>query len=125
MADDILYSDIDRRFDPNDQGDIKIVEDAEALEQALLNIIETSLSDSERVMRPEFGSDLRDAVFQPLDQITNVDIRNGLQNAFDQDERFTFVGFSAEQIDQFNKLRIKVRWSSPSLIDEQITVVLV
>ena len=40
----------------------------------------------ERVMRPDFGTPIRDTVFEPLDNPTLVILRNGIKSAIDRFE---------------------------------------
>ena len=47
-----------------DDAEIRMVEDAEDVRQAILLILETE--PGERVMRPDFGAGLRSLVFEPM-----------------------------------------------------------
>lgn len=58
----IIWSDIDYRITSNQLGDIKIAENVDSVMTSLDNIIRTFFG--ERVMRPEFGSNLKTILFE-------------------------------------------------------------
>ena len=60
-------------------GDISLAAHEEDIAQAVRIIIGTSLG--ERVMRPEFGSPLRDTVFEPMSMTTIGLVRQSVERA--------------------------------------------
>lgn len=59
-----VWSDIDHRFVQDSRGNLKVAINIEAVYSSIDNILRTRRG--ERVMLPEFGSNLMDAVFEPL-----------------------------------------------------------
>jgi uncharacterized protein len=49
---------------PDQTGEVRLVEDAEDIREAIRIIVETE--PGERVMRPDFGAGLRSIVFEPM-----------------------------------------------------------
>ena len=61
----IVWSDVDHRLALNAQGEIKIVNNMQAVMSSIDNIIRTYRG--ERVMLPEFGSGLQNIAFEQID----------------------------------------------------------
>lgn len=61
----IVWSDMDNRLAIDAQGEIKIVNNMQAVMSSIDNIIRTYRG--ERVMLPEFGSGLQNIVFEQMD----------------------------------------------------------
>ena len=59
-----IWSEIDHRFTQDSQGNLKIAENVAAVMSSIDNILRTRKG--ERVMLPTFGSNLMDAVFEPM-----------------------------------------------------------
>jgi len=59
-----IWSDIDHRFIQDSRGNLKVAINIESVYSSIDNILRTRRG--ERVMLPEFGSNLMDAVFEPL-----------------------------------------------------------
>ena len=59
-----IWSEIDHRFTQDAQGNLKIAENVAAVMSSIDNILRTRKG--ERCMLPEFGSNLMDAVFEPM-----------------------------------------------------------
>lgn len=60
----VIWSELDHRFVQDAQGAIKVVENVAAVLSSIDNILRTRRG--ERVMRPNFGSDLADVLFEPV-----------------------------------------------------------
>jgi phage baseplate assembly protein W len=60
-------------------GDIPLAVYEEDIRQAILLILETNLG--ERVMRPDFGSGLRELVFEPLNTTTMALVQHRVEQA--------------------------------------------
>ena len=60
----VIWSEIDHRFVSDGQGNIKIATNVGAVLSSIDNILRTSKG--ERVMRPDFGSNLADVIFEPV-----------------------------------------------------------
>lgn len=118
---DPQFSDLDNQFRPTDRGDIDIVAEAKAIEQSLINILMTQKG--ERPLRPEFGTNLREAVFDPLDEVTNDFIYLEVQDAFEQEERAQLTGMEVKDKGNYTK-EILIKWTSPFLDETQKTFVI-
>jgi phage baseplate assembly protein W len=64
----IIWSDIDHRFIKDAQGTLKKAENVAAVMSSIDNILRTRKG--ERVMLPEFGSDLASIIFEPINSTT-------------------------------------------------------
>ena len=65
---DIVYSDINYQVRINAQGNVDLVTNLDSVSQSILTILSTY--PGERIMNPEFGSRVRDLLFEPIDDIT-------------------------------------------------------
>ncbi len=68
----------------------------------------------ERVMLPEFGGPISDAVFEPNDPALITQLQMEVQEAIERwDDRITFVDLEAE-VDAFNpnQLNVKILWKN-------------
>lgn len=73
-----IYSDLDDDWRLGEKG-ITILYDEYAIEGSIRNIIATFFK--ERVMRPTFGSKLRELLMEPLDDLTASSIETHLRDA--------------------------------------------
>jgi len=120
----IIFSDLDYRMITDNQGDIRIVYNADAVTSALINIMSTNKG--ERVMLPEFGANLRGLLFnnfgenfqrmvatQVKNQIERWDNRITIVNMqFIQDpptaSMYVYLSFMVKGIDQLQQTTVKV-----------------
>ena len=61
----MLWSDLHNRLEVNAQGEIIVLEDIYAVMTSVSNILETR--PGQRVMRPDFGSHIKDIIGEPLE----------------------------------------------------------
>mgnify|MGYP006447954419 CR=1 FL=1 len=115
------FSDLDRQFQPNPFGDIKVVKEARAIEQSLINILLTQKG--ERAMRPNFGTNLRKAVFDQNDLVTDQFIFSQVNEAFEQESRAELVDVISEK-DGLER-DVTVLWDSPFLSELQRTTLVI
>jgi len=78
-----LYSDIDINFTPHPvTGDIMKKTDYSAISQSIQNLLLTN--HYEKPFRPEYGTNIRKLLFEPMDLMTasiiNEEIRNSIKN---------------------------------------------
>ena len=64
----ITYSDLNDKLETNIDGTIKMVTETDSISQSIITILSTSKG--ERIMLPQFGSNLRALVFSQMDDIT-------------------------------------------------------
>jgi phage baseplate assembly protein W len=117
----VQYSDLDNQIRQADDGDIRIVENARAIEQSFINILMTQKG--ERVLRPEFGTELRRAVFDLNDQVSDAFIRTQVRSAEEQETRIRVRDINV-QSNRTNK-KVSIVWGSPVLNERQMTSILV
>jgi hypothetical protein len=56
--------------------DLVVSKDASAIKQAIVNLLLTNTG--ERLMNPEYGSDIRSYLFEPLDYGTSISIKKNI-----------------------------------------------
>ena len=76
------YSDLDYKLTKNTSGTIKKVEDIDSVKQSIKIILSTSLG--ERIMEPDFGSRLRNLLFEQMDDITTILIELEIQETIEK-----------------------------------------
>jgi len=104
-----VWQDIAYLWGPTLESFGELKEDADVLRTSILNILLTRPGD--RVMLPEFGSAIPDAIFEPNDETLLSVLRVSAQEAIERwDDRIEFLDFVAER--DGNVLRIKVIYKS-------------
>ena len=77
MAATLSFKDINITFKKHPvTNDLVVSRDASAIKQAIVNLLLTNKG--ERVMQPDYGSDIRSFLFEPLDFGTAVQIKNSI-----------------------------------------------
>lgn len=71
-----IYSDIDFSLTKTQYSDATILEDLDAVKQSLKNIIFTKKGSRIRYRNPEFGSNIHKLLFEKVNKITAIQIRN-------------------------------------------------
>jgi len=80
-----LYTDIDMKFTKNFiSGDIGKKTDVHAIRQAIKNIIYTNIN--ERPFDPTWGSQIRELLFEPVDDLSSGVLENLIQQAIENHE---------------------------------------
>ena len=78
MAATLSFKDINITFKKHPvTNDLVVSRDASAIKQAIVNLLLTNKG--ERVMQPDYGSDIRSFLFEPLDFGTAVQIKNSIR----------------------------------------------
>ena len=80
----IIYCDLDSLLTKDSSGRVKNVYNADSVKQSIFTILGTRKG--ERVMRPNFGSNLHFLLFEPIDMETANDIRYEMFSAITQFE---------------------------------------
>lgn len=73
-----MYKDIDFKFKKDPLNGCTLVNDIAAIQQSLYNIINTVKG--ERIGDPNFGSNIKDYLFEKINYITSHNIRNEIYN---------------------------------------------
>jgi phage baseplate assembly protein W len=81
----LLYSDIFTNFTVHPElHDLTVKKNEEAVKQAILNLIATNKY--ERPFQPDFGSNIRNYLFEPINPVTQQGIKEAITNAIDNHE---------------------------------------
>lgn len=95
------------RLDEN--GEVQTVDHEEDIRQAILLILNTALT--ERVMRPDFGSGLRELVFEPMDSKTMALARHRVEQALiTWEPRIDTIEVTVNAKHQQGELDIEIRY---------------
>jgi phage baseplate assembly protein W len=78
MAD---YVDLDYSFEKNQFGDINLKEDAEAVKQAMIDILLTKVG--EREYQPLYGSKIHTILMEKMNDITSLRLRDEIRVALE------------------------------------------
>ena len=85
MATTLSYKDINITFKKHPvTDDVVVSKDASAIKQAIVNLLLTNKG--ERLMNPNYGSDIRKYLFEPLDYGTSYLIKGNIQSTIDEFE---------------------------------------
>ena len=79
MATKLSFKDINISFKKHPvTNDLVVSRDASAIKQALISLLLTNKG--ERLFQPEYGSDIRSQLFEPLDYATAASIKSSIFN---------------------------------------------
>lgn len=120
-----LFSDIDPSFTRNPKtGDLLLVKDDRSVKQSISNLLNTSFG--ERLFRPNLGSALRRFLFEPIDPITTMEIRDCVLDVIrNYEPRIGTLFVDVISYPDQNTYNIEVEYSiSPIGITDKLTVVL-
>ena len=85
MATTLSYRDINITFKKHPvTNDIVVSRDASAIKQAIVNLLLTNKG--ERLMNPDYGSDIRRYLFEPLDYGTANQIKGNIRDTIERFE---------------------------------------
>ena len=102
------YEDIAYPWGPTLDTFAELKIDEHVLRTSIINILMTRKK--ERVMLPEFGSDVQDIVFDPNDEASVVSLEETIRDAFRRwDDRLDFQAITAERDGHLLKIRIQFK----------------
>ena len=85
MASKLSFKDINITFKKHPvTNDLVVSKDASAIKQAILSVLLTNKG--ERLMNPQYGSDIRRYLFEPLDYGTSYQIKENIRFSLDKFE---------------------------------------
>ena len=88
-------------------GDIGKSIGATAVKRAIVGILKTNFN--ERVFQPEFGSNIRALLFEPMNPITEERMRTEVEEAVKRHEpRATIIGVTVEGQEDQNRYVVKI-----------------
>jgi len=121
----LSYKDISADFDANPiTGDIDPVKDAISVKRGITNILLTSMF--ERLFQPELGSNLKDVLFEPIDEITTARIEREVRSAIDAwEKRAEVLHVFVDPDEEYNRYKVSVTFRPlNAVVEEQVEVFL-
>jgi len=111
MADIVeIWSDIHQDIKSDFQGALKKVINAESVRTSINNILGTSLG--ERIFLPEFGSNLKSLLFEPINSHLLNRCSNEIRNAIEKwDDRVIIEGIDFTSAPDNNSISLILRFS--------------
>jgi phage baseplate assembly protein W len=106
-----VYTDIDPMFSRNPKtGDLLLVRDDQAIRTSLKNLLMTSFG--ERLFQPTIGGSLRSLLFEPIDAITTMEIKDRiLKTILDHEPRVSNVVVSISASEDQNGYGVEIEYS--------------
>ena len=99
-------------------GDIGKKTGASAVKQAIVAILKTN--HHERLFNPEFGSDIRGSLFEPMNPITEQRIKKKVESAVARHEpRAEVLGISVKAQEEQNRYEVSILFSVTSVAEVQ------
>ena len=99
-------------------GDIGKSTGATAVKRAIVGILKTNFN--ERVFQPEFGSNIRALLFEPMNPITEERMRTEVEEAVKRHEpRATVIGVTVEAQEDQNRYLVKILFNLSSEAEPQ------
>lgn len=106
-----IFSDIDPDFTRNPKtGDLLLIKDERSIKKSLSNLLNTSFG--ERLFQPRIGVSLRNLLFEPIDAITTLEIRDRILSTIRNNElriHNVFVDVVANSDE--NEYRVSIEFS--------------
>jgi len=120
-----VFTDIDATFAKNPKdADVILAKDSRAIKSAIRNLLSTSYG--ERLFQPNIGCSLRNLLFEPIDAITTIEIRDRILTTIRNHEpRIGSVVVDVVSNPDDNHYTVTVEYSVLAVGDtDRITVVL-
>lgn len=115
------FLDVDLTFKRNQiTNDVRIKSDAAAINQSLKNLILTN--HFERPFDPEFGGNIWEMIFEPLDSFSVINIEDRIQRAIKiKEPRVENLRIKIRPLREENTVIIKIYYTVPRSDAEQTT----
>jgi len=122
MATSLSFKDLNITFKKHPvTDDVVVSRDASAIKQAIVNLLLTNKG--ERLMNPNYGSDIRRYLFEPLDYGTANQIKGNIRDTIERFEpRITVVRLKASPNYDDNGFDITMTYSIRGTDDSPVTV---
>ena len=99
-------------------GDIGKSTGATAVKRAIVGILKTNFN--ERVFQPEFGSNIRTLLFEPMNPITEQRMKTEVEEAVKRHEpRAQVIGVTVEAQEEQNRYMVKILFNLSSEAEPQ------
>ena len=122
MATSLSFKDLNITFKKHPvTNDVVVSRDASAIKQAIVNLLLTNKG--ERLMNPNYGSDIRRYLFEPLDYGTANQIKGNIRDTIERFEpRISVVRLKASPNYDDNGFDITMTYSVRGTDDSPVTV---
>ena len=122
MATQLSFKDLNITFKKHPvTNDVVVSKDASAIKQAIVNLLMTNKG--ERLMNPNYGSDIRRYLFEPLDYGTANQIKGNIRDTIERFEpRISVVRLKASPNYDDNGFDITMTYSIRGTNDSPVTV---
>ena len=122
MATSLSFKDLNITFKKHPvTNDVVVSKDASAIKQAIVNVLLTNRG--ERLMNPNYGSDIRRYLFEPLDYGTANQIKGNIRDTIERFEpRISVVRLKASPNYDDNGFDITMTYSVRGTDDSPVTV---
>ena len=119
------YKDLSFDFTANPQtGDVATVKDAVSVKRGIKNVLLTA--PFERLFQPEFGSGIKNILFEPMTPLTEQRLSDACRDAIDAwEKRASVIDITVITEEEYNRYRVAIKFSiNNSLVEEQVDVFL-
>jgi len=119
------YADLSFDFTANPQtGDVATVKDAVSVKRGIKNVLLTA--PFERLFQPEFGSGIKNILFEPMTPLTEQRLSDACADAIEAwEKRASVINISVISEEEYNRYRVAIKFSiNNSLETEQVDVFL-
>ena len=119
------YADLSFDFTANPQtGDVATVKDAVSVKRGIKNVLLTA--PFERLFQPEFGSGIKNILFEPMTPLTEQRLSDACRDAIDAwEKRASVIDITVISEEEYNRYRVAIKFSiNNSLITEEVDVFL-
>jgi phage baseplate assembly protein W len=119
------YKDLSFDFTANPQtGDVATVKDAVSVKRGIKNVLLTA--PFERLFQPEFGSGIKNILFEPMTPLTEQRLSDACADAIDAwEKRASVIDIAVISEEDYNRYRVAIKFSiNNSLVEEQVDVFL-
>tara|TARA_R110001632_G_scaffold224205_1_gene356463 strand:- start:273 stop:665 length:393 start_codon:yes stop_codon:yes gene_type:complete len=119
------YKDLSFDFTANPQtGDVATVKDAVSVKRGIKNVLLTA--PFERLFQPEFGSGIKNILFEPMTPLTEQRLSDACADAIDAwEKRASVIDITVITEEEYNRYRVAIKFSiNNSLETEQVDVFL-
>ena len=119
------YADLSFDFTANPQtGDVATVKDAVSVKRGIKNVLLTA--PFERLFQPEFGSGIKNILFEPMTPLTEQRLSDACRDAIEAwEKRASVIDIAVISDEEYNRYRVAIKFSiNNSLETEQVDVFL-
>jgi len=119
------YADLSFDFTANPHtGDVATVKDAVSVKRGIKNVLLTA--PFERLFQPEFGSGIKNILFEPMTPLTEQRLSDACADAVDAwEKRASVIDITVISEEEYNRYRVAIKFSiNNSLETEQVDVFL-